>query len=141
MSFELDDDEDEDVVRGLLEIADRHGMQLASMLTFAHPDRETGDGQRLGVARLLGAERPEVVDAIWATCRRVRRVLRNGPAQPTPGTPGARPDSTNRGAPSFRPRGRSRRALRPRRRRPLHRFLTPRWHAAGLDRSAGSLRW
>ena len=103
VSFELD--EDEDAVRGLLEIADRHGMQLASMLTFAHPDRETGDGQRLGVARLLGAERPEVVDAIWATCRRVRRVLRNVPAQPTPGTQGGRPDSTNRGAPSFRPVG------------------------------------
>lgn len=103
VSFELDADEDEDVVRGLLEIADRHGMHLASMLTFAHPDRETGgDGQRLGVARLLGEERPGVVDAIWATCRRVRRVLRNAPASPTPGSPGLRPDSTNHGAPSFR---------------------------------------
>jgi len=76
VSFELDDTDDEDVVRKLLGISDRFGMRLASMLTFRHPDRETRAAGRLGVARLLGRERPEVVDEIWATCRRVRRILR-----------------------------------------------------------------
>jgi acetoin utilization protein AcuB len=79
-SFELDDgDDDDDVVRALLATCDRHGMRLASMLTFRHPDRETGEQRRLGAARLVGRERPEVVDEIWATCRRVRRIVRSDP--------------------------------------------------------------
>ena len=78
VSFELDGDED--IVRTLLGVCDRHDMQLASLLTFRHPDRESGDQRRLGVARLLGHERPEVVDAIWASCRRVRRVVRTDAA-------------------------------------------------------------
>lgn len=86
VSFEIDDDED--VVRELSDISDRHGMRLASVLTFRHPGREADDGRRLGVARLLGQERPEMVDEIWATCRRVRRILRS---DPRPGARAGRP--------------------------------------------------
>jgi acetoin utilization protein AcuB len=77
VSFEVASDDD--VVRRLLDVADRHGMRLASMLTFRHPGRDESDGLRLGVARLLGRERPELIDDVWANCSRVRRVLRSDP--------------------------------------------------------------
>lgn len=75
VSFEIDDDED--VVRKLLGVCDRHGMRLASVLTFRHPDRASGVARRFGVARLAGGERPAVIDDVWTTCRRVRRILRS----------------------------------------------------------------
>jgi len=107
VSFELDDEDD--VVRALLEIADRHGMRLASMLTFAHPDRERGTRLRLGVARLLGVEQPGLVDAIWSRCRRVRRVLRDGAARAGDGdgddAASAVRTRTNRSGPAFRRMG------------------------------------
>jgi acetoin utilization protein AcuB len=103
VSFEIDDDED--VVRELLDISDRHGMRLASVLSFRHPGDETSAGRRLGVARLLGQEPSALVDEIWARCRRVRRVVRSDPgpgsagppAERAPGVaPGRSPESTNR---------------------------------------------
>ena len=110
VSFEIADDDEDDVVRTLLDIADRHGMRLASMLTFRHPGDETDDGLRVGVARLLGPEPPALVDEIWASCRRVRRILRNEPHGAEHGrSPDARPasrggslESTNRRPASFR---------------------------------------
>ncbi len=75
VSFEMD--RDEDIVRQLLGVCDRHRMQLASMLSFQHAEREGGRTRRIGVARLVGNEDASVVDDIWATCRRVRRITRN----------------------------------------------------------------
>lgn len=75
VSFEMD--RDEDIVRQLLGVCDRHRMQLASMLSFQHAAREGGQTRRIGVARLVGNEDDSVIDDIWATCRRVRRITRN----------------------------------------------------------------
>jgi acetoin utilization protein AcuB len=76
VSFEID--REEDIIRRLLGVCDRHHMQLASMLSFQHPERgDAGTARRIGVARLVGSEDGSVVDDIWATCRRVRRILRN----------------------------------------------------------------
>lgn len=88
VSFELGNDED--VLRKLLGVCDRHGMELASMLSFRHPDRDGGEGRRLGVARLVGHEDPGVVDDVWTTCRRVRRILRSE-AEPGPHAPTGNP--------------------------------------------------
>lgn len=75
VSFEMD--RDEDIVRQLLGVCDRHCMQLASMLSFQHAGRADGQTRRIGVARLVGNEDATVIDDIWATCRRVRRITRN----------------------------------------------------------------
>lgn len=76
VSFEMD--REEDIIRRLLGVCDRHHMQLASMLSFHHAERgDGGAAKRIGVARLVGSEDSTVVDDIWATCRRVRRILRN----------------------------------------------------------------
>ncbi|MBM4244370.1 MAG: CBS domain-containing protein [Deltaproteobacteria bacterium] len=76
VSFELD--HDEDIVRRLLGVCDRHQMRLASMLSFHHAERgDTAQARSIGVARLVGTEDASVVDDIWATCRRVRRITRN----------------------------------------------------------------
>jgi acetoin utilization protein AcuB len=75
VSFEVE--HDEDIVRRLLGVCDRHDMQLASMLSFHHTERRDGQPKRIGVARLVGSEDAAVVDDIWATCRRVRRITRN----------------------------------------------------------------
>lgn len=75
VSFEMD--RDEDIVRRLLAVCDRHHMQLASMLSFQHAERGDGQPRRIGVARLVGNEDDSVVDDIWATCRRVRRITRH----------------------------------------------------------------
>lgn len=92
VSFEIAGEDD--VVRRLLDVADRHGMRLASILTFRHPGGSGRDGMRIGVARLLGEEPAALVDDIWASCRRVRRILRNEPhgteRTRSSGAPGAR---------------------------------------------------
>ena len=75
VSFEVD--HEEDIIRRLLGVCDRHRMQLASMLSFHHAERSEGQPRRVGVARLVGSEDASVVDDLWATCRRVRRITRN----------------------------------------------------------------
>jgi acetoin utilization protein AcuB len=75
VSFEMD--REEDIIRRLLGVCDRHRMHLASMLSFQHAERGDGQPRRIGVARLVGSEDASVVDDIWATCRRVRRITRN----------------------------------------------------------------
>jgi hypothetical protein len=79
VSFEMDGDED--IVRRLLGVCDRHRMQLASMLSFRHAERADGQTRRIGVARLVGSEDESVVDDIWATCGRVRRITRHDDRQ------------------------------------------------------------
>jgi acetoin utilization protein AcuB len=89
VSFEID--REEDIIRRLLGVCDRHHMQLASMLSFQHAERgDGGPARRIGVARLVGSEDASVVDDVWATCRRVRRILRSEP-EPGAHAPGDPP--------------------------------------------------
>jgi acetoin utilization protein AcuB len=74
VSLELD--EGDDVVHELLAVGERHGMRLASVLTFHHADPEGGGVRRYGVARLVGRESEALIDEIRSTCRRVRRIVR-----------------------------------------------------------------
>jgi hypothetical protein len=56
-------------------LARRHGMRLASVSTF------TIDGRRSAVVRLLGVERPGMVEEIWKTGHRVLSVIRRAKTQ------------------------------------------------------------
>lgn len=91
VSFEMD--REEDIIRRLLGVCDRHHMHLASMLSFQHAERGEALQKRIGVARLVGSEDESVVDDIWATCRRVRRITRN---EPPPGSHVIGPDELPR---------------------------------------------
>jgi acetoin utilization protein AcuB len=62
--------ETEDAVGFAVALARRHGMRVASVSTF------TTDGRRSAVVRLLGVERPGMVDEIWQTGHRVLSVTR-----------------------------------------------------------------
>ena len=68
ISFDITDTED--AVALSVGLARRHGMRLASVSTF------TIDGRRSAVVRLLGVERPGMVDEIWKTGHRVLSVIR-----------------------------------------------------------------
>lgn len=70
LSFDITDAED--AVAFSVELARRHGMRVASVSTF------TIDGRRSAVVRLLGAERPGMVDEVWKTGHRVLSVIRRG---------------------------------------------------------------
>jgi hypothetical protein len=62
--------ETEDAVGFAVGLARRHGMRVASVSTF------TTDGRRSAVVRLLGLERPGMVDEVWQTGHRVLSVIR-----------------------------------------------------------------
>jgi len=65
-----------DAVRSVVEVATRNGARVASVLTFCHPDAETGVPRRLGVVRLLGRETPSLLEELAAVGQRIRRVTR-----------------------------------------------------------------
>jgi acetoin utilization protein AcuB len=62
--------ETEDAVGFAVALGRRHGMRVASVSTF------TTDGRRSAVVRLLGLERPGMVDEVWQTGHRVLSVIR-----------------------------------------------------------------
>jgi acetoin utilization protein AcuB len=62
----------DDVVSLLAEVAPRHGMRVASMLTFQH------DGARLGVVRMTGQGSEAVIDDLRRSGHRVLSVSRVG---------------------------------------------------------------
>jgi len=63
ITFDLSDDED--VVIGIIEIARRHGVRIASIMSMLH------DGKRLGVARLQGPDSERVIEDIWKSGHRI----------------------------------------------------------------------
>jgi len=68
---------DEDVVSGISEIARRHGVRIASIMSMVH------DGKRLGVARLQGPYSDRVIEDIWKSGHRIVSV-EGGPHQSVP---------------------------------------------------------
>ncbi|HLK11430.1 MAG TPA: CBS domain-containing protein [Candidatus Binatia bacterium] len=65
---------EEDLAGTVLDLARRHGMQIASVLSMEH------DGRHLAVVRLLGTGADAFVEDVWNTGHRVLSVLRAGPA-------------------------------------------------------------
>jgi acetoin utilization protein AcuB len=66
--------EDEDVTDTIGELCRAHGARVASIMSFHHRDRRTGDRKRLGVVRLQGGE-AALLDALWGSHHRVLSVM------------------------------------------------------------------
>ncbi|HZR80918.1 MAG TPA: CBS domain-containing protein [Candidatus Binatia bacterium] len=89
----FDADPDEDVIAELLEIGRKHGVRLASVLSARSHDVDGESGGVVAVARLVGHETPGLIEDVWASGHRVRRVQRgtadasiagSGPAKRAP---------------------------------------------------------
>jgi len=70
----------EDAVAFAVQLAQRHGMRLASVSTF------TQDGRKAAVVRLVGYEPPSMLDEVCQTGHRVISVVRSNEQKP-PGKP------------------------------------------------------
>jgi acetoin utilization protein AcuB len=62
----------DDVVAFAVAAAGRHGLRVASVVTYSR------EGRRTAVVRLVGSEAPGFVDELWRTGHRVLRVVRLG---------------------------------------------------------------
>ena len=71
VTFDLD--ENEDVTDTVGALCRAHGARIATVLSFHHRDRRTGERKRLGVVRIQGGEAP-LLDALWASHHRVLSV-------------------------------------------------------------------
>ena len=77
VTFDLS--EREDAVAVIFDIAKKFQVQVASVLCLTHDDK------RVAVVRLLGGEKPGLIDAIWSSGHRVLSVRRDG-ARVSPAT-------------------------------------------------------
>ncbi|HEX3698407.1 MAG TPA: CBS domain-containing protein [Polyangia bacterium] len=66
----------EDAVAFAVQLAQRHGMRLASVSTFMQ------DGRKAAVVRLVGYEPPGMLDEVWKTGHRVLSVIRHAGPKP-----------------------------------------------------------